>query len=254
MRLQNGTINFRMKKKLLFIVLFSLCLAATLFSCQGDETELASQSKVDLLMAKSKEFAKKYGVDVSLNKEYVEAHADEMTIENMEAGYRDFAEMKNNVQHIDTVLICKKTLSRKTFIKRRKVETETMTPDMLDNEGAIESEGTASSICCGNRITYRIMVLWKSDRGTIRVKLDNVTMRCNAWECNKDMRHVCPECEGKYSDDFWSDVQSGTVTKEGVSFSTSCLIKSISVCAYSFKNVSVDVSCNGSHGYVKLGL
>ena len=43
------------------------CLMTIFTSCESDETDFEPNNKIELLKAKSKEFAKKYDVDVTLN-------------------------------------------------------------------------------------------------------------------------------------------------------------------------------------------
>lgn len=103
------------------------CLMTIFTSCESDETDFEPNNKIELLKAKSKEFAKKYDVDVTLNDDSIAKYADQMTVEGMEEDYKAFAEMKKSLQNISTETmpsVPTKLLSKRDFLKRRKVETE----------------------------------------------------------------------------------------------------------------------------------
>ncbi len=52
--------------------------------------------KIDLLLAKSKEFAKKYNVMMTLNSSRLDTLAEEMTIAQLEQDYRTFSKTQAN--------------------------------------------------------------------------------------------------------------------------------------------------------------
>ncbi len=87
-----------MKKILSFVlvVFFAMLLIQNLQSCSENDTDDPVKSKAALLLAKSKEFAEKYGVSMVLNSDSVEAAAQTLTVEQMEEDYRRFAAL--NVQ------------------------------------------------------------------------------------------------------------------------------------------------------------
>lgn len=100
------------------------CLMTIFTSCESDETDFDPNNKIELLKAKSKEFAKKYDVDVTLNDDSIAKYADQMTVESMEEDYKAFAEMKKILQNISTETmpsVPTKSLSKRDFLKRRKV-------------------------------------------------------------------------------------------------------------------------------------
>lgn len=86
-------------KKLIFGVGLVLTVSViNLFNaCSADETEEAYMehtSKKELLLAKSKEFAKKYGVDMEIRKDILDELAQSITIEEMERDYKEMAKNK----------------------------------------------------------------------------------------------------------------------------------------------------------------
>ena len=86
-------------KKLIFGVGLVLTVSViNLFNaCSADETEEAymeQTSKKELLLAKSKEFAKKYGVNMTLRKDKLDDIVQRMTIKDMEKYFMLFATMK----------------------------------------------------------------------------------------------------------------------------------------------------------------
>lgn len=83
-----------MKGKISVFIMSITCLMTIFTSCESDETDFEPNNKIELLKAKSKEFAKKYDVDVTLNDDSIAKYADQMTVEGMEEDYKAFAEMK----------------------------------------------------------------------------------------------------------------------------------------------------------------
>lgn len=240
-----------MKKIILSLAVFVSCgVSFVLLGCQNDEAEMDSKEKVDLLMAKSEEFAKKYGVDVSLNKDYVKAHADEMTIEGMEADYRGFAELKAKSQKNQALNVQKtvptKKKSKKSFLVRRKVETETITPDMFKKSGTIESSNTIDNLCCGSEMHYSVKAEWFTDNGTINVTLTSINVNCAGLMCHR-MGHGCTACKYENVSGVRFYAQGG-VLNDVIKFSGSASIGNISVCQYTFKNVVAYVVYNEEAG------
>ena len=77
---------------------FSLLIVAGVFAsiiafhaCSTDESDEHPQSKAQLLMKKSQEFAKKYDVNMVINKDSIESLAQTLTIEQMEKDYQEMA-------------------------------------------------------------------------------------------------------------------------------------------------------------------
>lgn len=88
-----------MKKSSLVIVVSVLALCACLFhACSSDELdEPQPTDKAQLLLAKSREFAKKYGVDVKLNEANLEEIAQTKTVEELETDFQMFAALKGEM-------------------------------------------------------------------------------------------------------------------------------------------------------------
>lgn len=114
-----------MRKKILFslaTVLLIAVSAVSLVACSQDEAEEdAKQTKIELLKAKAKEFAKKYGVEMSLNEENIEALAETLTVEQMEEDFKAFAEFKD-IASVAQVPVLQRTNRLK--IKRTKTPEE----------------------------------------------------------------------------------------------------------------------------------
>lgn len=81
-----------MKTKIITFVVTLLCLTTTFVSCSSDEAEEAQGNKKELLLKKSKEFAKKYGVKMELNEDSLDVIARTLTVEQMEKDYKEWAE------------------------------------------------------------------------------------------------------------------------------------------------------------------
>lgn len=81
-----------MKTKIITFVATLLCLTTTLISCSSDEVDEAQGNKKELLLKKSKEFAKKYGVEMELNEDSLDVMAHTLTVEQMEKDYQKWAE------------------------------------------------------------------------------------------------------------------------------------------------------------------
>ena len=130
-----------MKEKISVFIMSITCLMTIFTSCESDETDFEPNNKIELLKAKSKEFAKKYDVDVTLNDDSIAKYADQMTVEGMEEDYKAFAEMKKSLQNISTETmpsVPTKLLSKRDFLKRRKVETELDTLGRYDKNGSFD--------------------------------------------------------------------------------------------------------------------
>ena len=80
-----------MKTKIITFVATLLCLTTTLISCSSDEVDEAQGNKKELLLKKSKEFAKKYGVEMELNEDSLDVMAHTLTVEQMEKDYQEWA-------------------------------------------------------------------------------------------------------------------------------------------------------------------
>ena len=90
-------------KKFFFsaLIMGLVCLMATFTGCQSEESDFEPTNKIEMLKAKSKELAKKYHVNVTLNDDSIAKYADQMTVESMEEDYKMFAEMKKALQNGD---------------------------------------------------------------------------------------------------------------------------------------------------------
>ncbi len=102
-----------------FIFSFLLLIGAltsisVFYACSSDEADDQSLSQSQLLLKKSREFAKKYGVELALNEENIDEIAKTLTVEQMEKDYQEWA---NTNIHLS--LIQKNNLSTKTINKLR---------------------------------------------------------------------------------------------------------------------------------------
>ena len=84
-----------MKKLVLSVLAIAgmLVAIAAFHACSSDEADEQNLTQAQLLMQKSKEFAKKYGVDMTLNEENIEETAKTLTVEQMEKDYQEWAEL-----------------------------------------------------------------------------------------------------------------------------------------------------------------
>ena len=129
---KNKFINFltiTTMKKIFFLLLFFIGVLATFVAfhaCTSDEVDEQSVTDSQLLMQKSKEFAKKYGVNLALDPNKLNEASKNLTIEQMEQIYKDWAAF-NSIKLIDTEN--NRVVSSKNGIKiRRRVETKEVTP------------------------------------------------------------------------------------------------------------------------------
>lgn len=77
------------------VLLSALSIGFT--ACSQDEVDEPQQTKVDLLKAKAKEFAEKYGVEMSLNEDNIAQIAETLSVEQMEKDFQNFALFKKNL-------------------------------------------------------------------------------------------------------------------------------------------------------------
>ena len=78
-----------MKQLRTIVIVFIAILFMGVFSaCTNDETDQAL-TKSQLLIKKSKEFAKKYNVDLRLKEENIDKIAETLTVDQMEKDYQD---------------------------------------------------------------------------------------------------------------------------------------------------------------------
>lgn len=94
-----------MKKISLLLLLFFGAMATFVAfqACSSDEMNEQPQTKAQLLLKKSREFAKKYGVKMELNEENIEEIAKTLTVEEMEQDYRNWAEYTKKPISVYTV-------------------------------------------------------------------------------------------------------------------------------------------------------
>jgi len=109
-----------------FLMAATLAIDTVVFSsCSQDEAEDTNQAKVELLKAKAAEFAKMYGVQMSLNEENIEQIAETLTVEQMEQDFQAFANRKE-VVHVNSEKAQPRTRGLK--IMRTKEIAETPQP------------------------------------------------------------------------------------------------------------------------------
>ena len=88
-----------MKKSFLSLLLLTGAMATfvAFHACSSDDTnDPQSMSKTQLLLKKSKEFAKKYNVDLEVDEAQLEKVADTLSIEQMERDYQAWAKLQNS--------------------------------------------------------------------------------------------------------------------------------------------------------------
>ena len=144
-----------MKKLMLSVLAIAgmLVAMATIYACSSDEAGEQNQSQAQMLMQKSKEFAKKYGVDMTLNEENIEGTAKTLTVEQMEKDYQEWAELTKNPIEIKVTGGENKT-KNKIKLRRRISEME------LSGQGG-DIMGRTSFGCVGHIYEAEVKVSWK---------------------------------------------------------------------------------------------
>ena len=89
-------------------------------ACSSDEANDPSTAKSQLLVQKSKEFAKRYGVDLVLNESTLDETSKTLTVEQMEKDYQEWANMKiqmklSDVNHAKSTNKLRLTKRRASF-------------------------------------------------------------------------------------------------------------------------------------------
>lgn len=85
-------------KQIFFLLLVTFTFVLATNSCTSDDSKLPKEcSKKELLIAKSKELAKKYNVRLSLDLSKLDEASEELTIEQMEQIYQNWANMDSIV-------------------------------------------------------------------------------------------------------------------------------------------------------------
>lgn len=171
-----------------------------------------------------------------------------MTVEGMEEDYKAFAEMKKSLQNISTETmpsVPTKLLSKRDFLKRRKVETELDTLGRYNNSGSFDKSGTITQKCCDNFIRYTANVEWELKIGTPSMKISSLQLECYNSKCLNSNKHQCLSCN--------------TEIKNISLLSTACIINgkinisgsgstSGNVCMYQFKNIYISAYYNEETG------
>lgn len=133
-------------KKLIFGVGLVLTVSViNLFNaCSADEAEEAymeQTSKKELLLAKSKEFAKKYGVDMEIRKDMLDELAQSISIEEMERDYKEVAKNKQKTITFKLDIVTPK--QKRKNLKFRSTTTVTEIEEQRDTiyKGNAKKEG-----------------------------------------------------------------------------------------------------------------
>ena len=134
-----------MKKLILGVGLVLTVSVINLFNaCSADETDEAymeQTSKKELLLAKSKEFAKKYGVDMEIRKDILDELAQSITIEEMERDFKMYSMLEKEILSSIKPIQLKKRSG--AFLKFR---TTTTVIEMADTTGVISGSEPISEI------------------------------------------------------------------------------------------------------------
>lgn len=239
-----------MKGKISVFIMSITCLMTIFTSCESDETDFDPNNKIELLKAKSKEFAKKYDVDVTLNDDSIAKYADQMTVESMEEDYKAFAEMKKSLQNISTETmpsVPTKSLSKRDFLKRRKVETELDTLGRYDRSGSFEISNTVDEKCCDYNIHYHANVEWSLKSGVPSMKISTLSFNCTNSSCNAKYGHNCSTTCSTLLENIHlhttGSMQDGKIDMSG--FAT----VSGQVCMYQFNHILVAAYYNEKSQY-----
>ena len=136
-------------RKLLLIFGAALALSTTAFfnACSTDEVDAEQLSKKQLLLAKSKEFARKYGVNMTLREDRIDEIAQRLTVEQMERDFKEMVELKESAK----LPVCK-IVNRKNALKFRSTITPgEETEEDEQREKVYTGKLTASSEHTSNR-------------------------------------------------------------------------------------------------------
>ena len=197
-----------------------------------------------MLKAKSKELAQKYQVNVTLNDDSIAKYADQMTVESMEEDYKAFADMKKALQNGEgqaKSVVQNKPLSRKAFLKRRKSETETITPGKYNRSGSFDYERTINYLCCKSHVGFKASVSWQYSDGVTTCKLNSITFFCNNDDCNRPGKVQCNNCSFSVGETYMHT--TGSMNEGNLVFSAFTSVSG-RMCLYDFKNVNVSVYYN----------
>ena len=144
-----------MKRFLISILAIAgmLVAMAAIHACSSDEADEQNLTQAQLLMQKSKEFAKKYGVDMTLNEENIEETAKTLTVEQMEKDYQEWAELMKKPIEMKVTGGEEKTRN-KIKLRRRISEIE------MSGQGG-EIMGRTSFGSVGHIYDAEVKVCWK---------------------------------------------------------------------------------------------
>ena len=175
-----------MKKLILSVLAIAgmLVAMAAFHACSSDEADEQNLTQAQLLMQKSKEFAKKYGVNMTLNEENIEETAKTLTVEQMEKIYESMSQLciKIPIQKSNN-----KFAKTKNKLRIRKVAPllEIDRPDPYQGSAS----GSASNDVLGIRIAASCSWTY-SEKGAQHVSL-TITYQHN--DCNDSQdRHYTP--------------------------------------------------------------
>ena len=116
-----------MRKLLLSLLILAGAFTAVLafHACSADDEAEESQHspQAQLLLQKSREFAKKYNVNMTLNEENIEETAKTLSVEQMENDFQKWADMKCTLSLTEVNPHFKKS-ANKLRINRRKISYE----------------------------------------------------------------------------------------------------------------------------------
>lgn len=115
------------KQSLITLVtaLFAVLTLTTFYACSADEgaPEAAQPTtKADILRAKAKEFAKKYGVNMTLNEDKIDSLAQVLTVEQMEEDFKALSTAKFEIRSSQPSNLVRKGLrirANKSFDEER---------------------------------------------------------------------------------------------------------------------------------------
>ena len=173
-----------MKKLILSVLAVAGMLVAmtTIHACSSDEADEQNLSQAQLLMQKSKEFAQKYGVDMTLNEENIKETAKTLTVEQMEKDYQEWAELTKNPIEMKVTGGENKT-KNKIKLRRRISEME------LSGQGGNFS-GRTSFGNIGNIWQAEVLVNWKYHTAvnhTVRAEVTCLSPKGNSYNTKVDL-------------------------------------------------------------------
>ena len=145
-----------MKKFMLSLLIlagaFTAVLAFDACSADDEAEELQHSPQAQLLLQKSREFAKKYGVNMTLNEDNIEETAKTLSVEEMEKDFREWAKLTK------TPLVVKNSDNGKLTKNNIKLRRKTVEMELSGRRGEFKGSGSFGEM--GRYYNAEVTVNW----------------------------------------------------------------------------------------------